>query len=68
MKTHVSTELGIMYQEDGKEKLTKQRFANVVAVPSETEILALGDAMDQLAPNSAVVVSVIETVATQHTK
>ncbi|WP_122645508.1 hypothetical protein [Enterococcus mediterraneensis] len=68
MKASVTTELGIMYQEDGKERLSKQRMTNVVENPAEEDILALGDVFDNLAPQSAAVVSVVETVATEYVK
>lgn len=68
MKASVTTELGIMYQEDGKERLSKQRMTNVVENPTEEDILALGDVFDNLAPQSAAVVSVVETVATEYVK
>ena len=68
MKASVTTELGIMYQEDGKERLSKQRMTNVVENPAEEDILALGDVFDNLAPQTAAVVSVVETVATEYVK
>lgn len=68
MKASVMTELGIMYQEDGKERLSKQRLTNVVENPAEEDILALGDVFDSLTPQSAAVSSVVETVATEYVK
>lgn len=68
MKAHNQTKLTVQLAQDGEEKLVKQTFANVIADSDEADILALGDIIAELAPETAALESVIETVEFEYNK
>lgn len=68
MKSHLETGLGLMIQEVGKEKATKQTLNNCVKDPAEAKILALMDVWAPLLPTDDEVLSVVETVKNEYVK
>lgn len=68
MKAHNQTKLTVQLAQDGEEKMVKQTFANVIADSDEADILALGDIIAELAPETATLESVIETVEFEYNK
>ncbi|MGX7195755.1 DUF1659 domain-containing protein [Enterococcus olivae] len=68
MKAHNQTKLTVQLAQDGEEKMVKQTFANVIADSDEADILALGDIIAELAPETVALESVIETVEFEYNK
>lgn len=68
MKTHSQTTLTVQLTKEGEDQAIKQHFANVVAEPTEAQILALGDVVASLAPETVTLDTVIETVAYEYNK
>lgn len=63
-----STKLAISLLESGKEKATKQSFANITDAPSEEKVFALGNIMKALAPEYTVLDTITKTEVTRYFK
>ncbi|WP_207942096.1 hypothetical protein DOK78_002975 [Enterococcus sp. DIV2402] len=68
MKTHSQTKLTVQFTQEGEDKTLKQNFANVIADPTEAQVLALGDVVASLAPDTVTLDTVIETVEYEYNK
>lgn len=66
MRAHKQTKLTVQLAQEGEEKLIRQGFTNVKENVEEADILALGEIVSNLAPETIETASVIETVEYQY--
>ena len=65
MKIHMQTKLTVQLVDD-EDTVLRQVMNNIVEDPSEEEILALGEIVASLAPETTELESVVETVAYEY--